>query len=99
MPGARFHVPDDFPTHQHADAATAIAALLSAEPADIARQLSRLPKGTVTYLYCITGSSVPQPALHEMVAALEPHVQVVGHQQLASLARQRAAAALPFCHP
>jgi hypothetical protein len=35
VPGARFHVPDDFPTHQHADAATAIAALLSAETADI----------------------------------------------------------------
>ena len=35
-------------------------------PTDIAKQLSKLKPGTITYLYCITGTSVPQPALKGM---------------------------------
>ena len=65
------------------------------KPADIAKQVSALRRGEVTYLYCITGNSASQAALLEMVGLLAGHVEVVGYEQLASLARQREQGQMP----
>eukprot|EP01047_Picozoa_sp_COSAG01_P040033 COSAG01_NODE_3342_length_6229_cov_4.142088_4_plen_221_part_00 len=58
-------------------------------PDEIARQINALKRGEVTYIYCITGNSAPQAALLNMSAHLADYVQLVGYQQLASLAKQR----------
>ena len=63
-------------------------------PADVAAQLSKLDRGDITYVYCITGTSAPQAAIKQMVGLLAPHVEVVGHEQLAGLARQQAVLAM-----
>ena len=63
-------------------------------PSQIAKQISNVKKGDVTYVYCITGNSAPQEDLLNMTQMLQSHVEVVGYEQLASLARQRAVAML-----
>ena len=63
----------------------------SQKPSAIATQLNRLRKGEVTYVYCITGNSAPQADFLNMTRLLDEHVEIVGYEQLASLARQRAA--------
>ena len=54
----------------------------SQAPAEVARQISALKRGVVTYIYCITGNSAPQAQLLNMSAELAEHVEIVGYQQL-----------------
>ncbi len=55
----------------------------------IADIVNAIEPGTVTYIYVIQNTPLDQ--LFQMVALLGPQVEVVGYQQLASLAYQREA--------
>eukprot|EP01116_Phalansterium_solitarium_P019838 TRINITY_DN5688_c0_g1_i1.p1 TRINITY_DN5688_c0_g1~~TRINITY_DN5688_c0_g1_i1.p1 ORF type:complete len:564 (+),score=183.55 TRINITY_DN5688_c0_g1_i1:211-1902(+) len=56
----------------------------------IAGLLSALPRGTVTYAYVIQNTNLT--SVFEMVDQLEPHVRLVGYEQLVDVARQAALA-------
>jgi len=60
---------------------------LSAE--DMAAEINSYPRGSVSHLYITSDGGMNLALLHSMLELLEDHVQVVNHEELTEMARQR----------
>ena len=55
-------------------------------PTQMASRINALEKGSLNYIYCI--QQTPFSQMMSMVAQLDAHIKLVGHQGLVDLAKQ-----------
>eukprot|EP00656_Telonema_subtile_P053118 TRINITY_DN758_c0_g1_i1.p1 TRINITY_DN758_c0_g1~~TRINITY_DN758_c0_g1_i1.p1 ORF type:complete len:565 (-),score=99.33 TRINITY_DN758_c0_g1_i1:122-1816(-) len=61
----------------------------SVPPSEMARQINAYPPGTVTNIYLTSDGGADLSTLYDLVPLLDGHVQVVNHNVLVEMARQR----------